>query len=52
MMIALFVAVWALAIAIFGRKAIDRALATAIIGRQALDRLVSSSNASKSERLG
>jgi len=42
------VVVCALAIAIIGREAIDRALANAIIGREAVDRMKGSSNSPKS----
>jgi hypothetical protein len=42
------VVVCALAIAIVGREAIDRALANAVIGREAVDRMKGSSNTPKS----
>jgi len=46
----LFVVVCALAIAILGREAVDRALANAILGREAVERMNGSSNNPRSER--
>ena len=43
------VVVCALAIAIIGSEAIDRALANAVIGREAVDRMKGSSNTPKSD---
>ncbi len=50
MMATLFVVVCALAIAVIGREAVDRALANAIIGREAVDRMTGLSKTPKWER--